>query len=321
MKLVTIDMLPNAHIGVLVDKDIVLDLTAFSVVSPTASLVPNSMRKLLESGGAGMEAVAHSLAQVDSMTTGEKSILMDVGILRPLNDISLLAPIPNPKLILSVGLNYWKHLEEMAGTPTPKYPAAFIKSRDSLSGSGSPIFVPPQCPDMLDYEGEFCFVFGEQCHNVSADKAMEYIVGYTIANDVSARNWVGEVFEAKETFPAIHAWERNINGKQLPGFTPCGPVLVTKDEILDPHNLNLTLKLNGEIMQSTKTDDMIFKLPELISYFSKWYQFNPGDIVTTGTPAGVGFGRDPKVFMKPGDIVEVEVEGIGVLSNKISAIN
>ena len=321
MKLVTIDMLPNSHIGVLVDKDIVLDLTAFSVVSSTASLVPKSMRKLLESGGAGMEAVAHSLAQVDSMTTSEKSILMDVGILSPLNDISLLAPIPNPKLILSVGLNYWKHLEEMAGTPTPKCPAAFIKSRDSLSGSGSPIFVPPQCPDMLDYEGEFCFVFGEQCHNVSADKAMDYIVGYTIANDVSARNWVGEVFEAKETFPAIHAWERNINGKQLPGFTPCGPVLVTKDEILDPHNLNLTLKLNGEIMQSTKTDDMIFKLPELISYFSKWYQFNPGDIVTTGTPAGVGFGREPKIFMKPGDVVEVEVEGIGVLSNKISAIN
>jgi 2-keto-4-pentenoate hydratase/2-oxohepta-3-ene-1,7-dioic acid hydratase in catechol pathway len=321
MKLMTIDMLPNRHIGVLMAEDIVLDLTAFSVVSPTASLVPNSMRELLESGIAGMETVAHSLAQVDSMTTSEKLILMDSGILNSLSDIVLLAPIPNPKLILSVGLNYWKHLEEMAGTPTPKYPAAFIKTRDSLSGSGAPVFVPPQCSDMLDYEGELCFVFGKQCHNVSADEAMDYIVGYTIANDISARNWVGEVFEAKETFPAIHAWERNINGKQLPGFTPCGPVLVTKDEIPDPHNLDLTLTLNGEIMQSTNTDDMIFKLPELISYFSQWYQFNPGDIVTTGTPAGVGFGRNPKIFMKPGDVVEVEVEGIGVLSNKISAIN
>jgi 2-keto-4-pentenoate hydratase/2-oxohepta-3-ene-1,7-dioic acid hydratase in catechol pathway len=97
--------------------------------------------------------------------------------------------------------------------------------------------------------------------------------------------------------------------------------LVTKDEILDPHNLQMTLTLNGEVMQSTKTDDMIFKLPELISYFSQWYQFNPGDIVTTGSPAGVGFGRNPKVFMKPGDTVEVEVEGIGVLSNMISEIN
>ena len=321
MKLVTIDMLPKSHIGVLVGEDIVLDLAALSVILPAATLVPSSMRALLEAGAAGLETVAHCLAQVDSMDDDEKSILVDAGILCPLSEVSLLAPIPNPKLILSVGLNYWKHLEEMAGTPTPKYPAAFIKTRDSLSGSGNPIIVPTQFPDMLDYEGELCFVFGEQCHNVSAGEAMTYVAGYTIANDVSARNWVGEVFESKETFPAIHAWERNINGKQLPGFTPCGPVLVTKDEIPDPDNLQMTLTLNGEVMQSTKTDDMIFKLPELISYFSQWYQFNPGDIVTTGSPAGVGFGRNPKVFMKPGDTVEVEVEGIGVLSNMISEIN
>lgn len=320
MKLLTIDFLPESHIGILADDNVVLDLTALSEILPVATLVPNSMRELLESGIAGMEMVAHCLAQVDSMTDKEKEILTGSGILSPFNEATLLAPIPNPRLILSVGLNYWKHLEEMAGTPTPKHPAAFIKTRDTLSGSGAPIFVPPQCPDMLDYEGELCFVFGKQCHNVAADDAMDYVAGYTIANDVSARNWVSEVFEATETFPAIHAWERNINGKQLPGFTPCGPVLVTKDEIPDPHNLQMTLRLNGEIMQSTKTDDMIFKLPELISYFSQWYRFNPGDIVTTGSPAGVGFGRNPKVFMGAGDVVEVEVEGIGVLSNKISEL-
>ena len=321
MKLVTIDMLPNPHVGVLVADNNVLDLAALKVILPVANLVPNSMREVLEAGGAGMEAVAHCLAQVDSMAEDEKSILADAGILSPLEDVPLLAPVPNPKLILSVGLNYWKHLEEMAGTPTPKHPAAFIKTRDSLSGSGNPIFVPPQCPDMIDYEGELCFVFGEQCHNVTADEAMDYVAGYTIANDVSARDWVGEVFSSNETFPAIHAWERNLNGKQLPGFTPCGPVLVSKDEIKDPHNLQMTLTLNGEVMQSTKTDDMIFQLPELISYYSQWYQFNPGDIVTTGTPAGVGFGRDPKVFMKPGDIVEVEIEGIGKLSNTVVESN
>ena len=321
MKLVTIDMLPNPHVGVLVGDNTVLDLAALKVILPVANLVPNSMREVLEAGGAGMEAVAHCLAQVDSMAEDEKSILADAGILSPLEDVPLLAPVPNPKLILSVGLNYWKHLEEMAGTPTPKHPAAFIKTRDSLSGSGNPIFVPPQCPDMIDYEGELCFVFGEQCHNVTADEAMDYVAGYTIANDVSARDWVGEVFASNETFPAIHAWERNLNGKQLPGFTPCGPVLVSKDEIKDPHNLQMTLTLNGEVMQSTKTDDMIFQLPELISYYSQWYQFNPGDIVTTGTPAGVGFGRDPKVFMKPGDIVEVEIEGIGKLSNTVVESN
>jgi acylpyruvate hydrolase len=321
MKLVTIDKLPNPHVGVLVGNDTVLDLAALKVILPEAYLVPNSMRKILEAGVAGMETVAHCLAQVDSMADDEKAILTDAGILSPLAELPLLAPVPNPKLILSVGLNYWKHLEEMAGTPTPKHPAAFIKTRDSLSGSGNPIYVPPQCPDMIDYEGELCFVFGRQCHNVQADEAMSYVAGYTIANDVSARNWVGEVLASSNTFPAIHAWERNINGKQLPGFTPCGPVLVTKDEVKDPNNLQMTLTLNGEVMQSTKTDDMIFKLPELISYFSQWYQFNPGDIVTTGSPAGVGFGRDPKVFMKPGDVVEVEVEGIGKLSNTVVESN
>jgi len=321
MKLVTINKLPNPHVGVLVGNDTVLDLAALKVILPEAYLVPNSMRKILEAGVAGMETVAHCLAQVDSMADDEKAILTDAGILSPLAELPLLAPVPNPKLILSVGLNYWKHLEEMAGTPTPKHPAAFIKTRDSLSGSGNPIYVPPQCPDMIDYEGELCFVFGRQCHNVQADEAMSYVAGYTIANDVSARNWVGEVFASSNTFPAIHAWERNINGKQLPGFTPCGPVLVTKDEVKDPNNLQMTLTLNGEVMQSTKTDDMIFKLPELISYFSQWYQFNPGDIVTTGSPAGVGFGRDPKVFMKPGDVVEVEVEGIGKLSNTVVESN
>lgn len=321
MKLVTIDSLPNPHVGVLVDADSVLDLAALKAVLPLANLVPNSMRKVLEAGEAGLDAVAHCLAQVDSMAADEKTILSEAGILSALDEVPLLAPVPNPKLILSVGLNYWKHLEEMAGTPTPKHPAAFIKTRDSLSGSGSPIVVPSQCPDMIDYEGELCFVFGRQCHNVTAEEAMDYVVGYTIANDVSARNWVGEVFSADGTFPAIHSWERNINGKQLPGFTPCGPVLVTKDEIDDPNKLQMTTTLNGEVMQSTSTDDMIFQLPELISYFSQWYQFHPGDIVTTGTPAGVGFGRDPKVFMKPGDVVEVEVEGIGKLSNTIVETN
>ena len=131
-----------------------------------------------------LDAVAHCLAQVDSMAADEKTILSEAGILSALDEVPLLAPVPNPKLILSVGLNYWKHLEEMAGTPTPKHPAAFIKTRDSLSGSGSPIVVPSQCPDMIDYEGELCFVFGRQCHNVTAEEAMDYVVGYTIVNDV-----------------------------------------------------------------------------------------------------------------------------------------
>ena len=168
---------------------------------------------------------------------------------------------------------------------------------------------------MVDFEGEFSFIFAKRCHRVTADQAMDYVAGYTIANDVSARDWIPEVFSATGSFDAIHAWERNVMGKSFPTFTPCGPVLVTKDEIADPHVLQLTTRLNGEVMQSTKTDDLIFKIPEIIAYFSQWYCFQAGDIVTTGSPSGVGIGRDPHVFMHAGDTIEIEIEGIGTLSN------
>ena len=125
------------------------------------------------------------------------------------------------------------------------------------------------------------------------------------------------VFAAEKPFDAISAWDRNLLGKQLPTFCPCGPVITTKDEIMDPHNLQLTLRLNGELMQNSKTDDLIFNLPQIVSYFSKWYRFGPGDIVTTGSPPGVGAGRKPPVYMKPGDMVEVEIEGIGKLTNTL----
>ena len=212
---------------------------------------------------------------------GGRDRLAAAGGLRPLAETPLLAPIPDPRLLLSVGRNYGQHLKEMQDNPKPAYPTAFIKTMVSLNGSGKPIPVPPQCADMIDYEGEFCFVFGATCHDVAAANALNYVAGYTIANDVSARDWVPEVRSAEAPFDAIIAWERNVMGKNLPGFTPCGPVIVTRDEVPDPHDLQLTTRLNGEEMQSTKTDDLLFKLPELISYFSKWYRFQPGDVVTT----------------------------------------
>ncbi|MDA0240921.1 MAG: fumarylacetoacetate hydrolase family protein [Proteobacteria bacterium] len=317
MKIATIDTQSGGHVGVLVDADTILDVTAFAAVSPTARLVPGSVRSVLDAGDAGLELVKRCADEAAG--SADQDSLSAQGILRPFAETPLLAPIPDPRFILSVGMNYGRHLEEMSGTPTPTHPAAFIKIQDSLTGSGKPITVPPQCPDMIDYEGELCFVFGKSCHNVEAEGAMDYIAGYTIANDVSARDWTPEVFGSNSSFGGIHAWERNIMGKQLPGFTPLGPVMVTKDEIADPHDLQLTTTLNGEVMQSTKTDDLIFKLPEIIAYFSKWYRFHPGDVVTTGSPAGVGLGRKPPVFMKAGDRIEIEIEGIGKLSNMLVA--
>ena len=319
MKLLTLDTGGPGHPGVLIDDDTVLDLALAADALPPARPVPGSVRGILAAGEDGLQAVWRTVDAVDAMAGVDRDRLRETGGLRGFADASLLPPIPDPNLILSEGLNYRRHLDEMSGTPTPPNPTAFIKAASSLTGSGKPIPVPPQCPSMIDFEGEFTFVVGRRCHNVSVEDAMSHIGGYTICNDVSARDWVGEVFNAEGKFGAIQAWERNIMGKQLPGFTPCGPVMATADEIADPHDLQLTTTLNGEVVQSTRTDDLIYGVAEILSYFSRWYRFEPGDLFTTGSPAGVGFGRDPKLFMKPGDRIEVEIEGIGRLRNTLQA--
>ena len=319
MKLLTLDTGGPGHPGVLIDEATVLDLALAADRLGPAGTVPAGVRGILAAGEDGLAAVRRTLDALDSLDESGRDRLWETGALRPFADAPLLAPIPDPGLILSEGLNYRRHLAEMAGTPPPPMPTAFIKAACSLNGSGKPIPVPPQCPDMIDYEGEFTFVIGRRCHNVPVEEAMSHIGGYTICNDVSARDWVGEVFDAEAKFGIIQAWERNIMGKQLPGFTPCGPVMVTADEIADPHDLQLTTTLNGQVVQSTRTDDLIFGLAEILSYFSRWYRFEPGDLVTTGSPAGVGFGREPKLFMKPGDAIEVEIEGIGRLGNTLAS--
>jgi acylpyruvate hydrolase len=267
---------------------------------------------VFERGDDGLDAVRRTAAAAEGAMDECASAVT------PFAEVSFAPPVPDPWLIFSVGMNYGRHLAEMSDTPPPKHPAGFIKARDTLLGAGKAIRVPPQCPDMIDYEGELCFVFGRECHAVSETEAMDYVVGYTIANDVSARNWIPDISAGEPPFGPILGWERNILGKNLPGFTPCGPVITTKDEIADPYNLQLQTRLNGEVMQSTKTDDLLFKLPQIIAYYSQWYRFHPGDIVTTGSPAGVGVGRDPQVFMHAGDEVEIELEGVGILANTLA---
>ena len=318
MKLATIERGENhAHVAVVADDDELLDLVALRVVMPEANDVPAEMRDLLAGGAAALAAVQTCIDGVAAMADDEREALRGSDILQAWDNASFLSPVPNPTIILSVGMNYHAHLKEMQNSPALPFPPAFLMTHQALNGHGKPIIAPPQCPDMVDYEGELCFVFGRTCHNVSEEEAMDYVAGYTIGNDVSARDWVGPVFSSEKPFDVISAWDRNLLGKQLPTFCPCGPVIVTKDEIADPHNLQMTTTLNGEVMQSSKTDDLIFNLPQIISYFSQWYRFSPGDIVTTGSPPGVGAGRKPPVYMKPGDVVEVEIEGIGKLSNPI----
>ncbi len=234
-----------------------------------------------------------------------------------LKKVKLHAPIPNPGMVLSVGMNYHEHLREMK-TPVPGKPAAFTKSVASIIGPDAPIRIPPSNPDMLDWEGEFSVVIGKPGHRVKASEALDYVAGYTIVNDVSARDWVAPIFSATGIMGPIHAWEHNILGKLFPTFCPMGPVIATKDEVPDPANVKLQTRLNGKVMQDANTDDLVFSVVQLIEYYSQFYLFQPGDVITTGSPSGVGYGRNPKVFMKAGDVVEVEVQGIGVLRNPVA---
>jgi acylpyruvate hydrolase len=236
----------------------------------------------------------------------------------PRKRAKLLPPIAHPGLLLSVGMNYHEHLKEMK-TPVPEKPAAFTKSVASIIASGEPILLPASHPDMVDWEGELTVVIGKAGHRIPAAKALDHVAGYTIANDVSARNWVSAIFSSTGVMGPIHAWEHNLLGKMMPTFCPMGPCIATKDEVPDPANVKIVTRLNGQVMQDANTDDLVFSVVKLIEYYSQFYRFLPGDCITTGSPSGVGFGRNPKVFMKAGDTIEVEVAGIGVLSNPVKA--
>ena len=232
--------------------------------------------------------------------------------------VKLLPPIPNPALLLSCGMNYHEHLKEMK-TPVPETPAAFTKSVASIIASGQPILLPPAHPNMVDWEGELTVVIGKAGHRIPAAKALDHVAGYTLVNDVSARDWVASIFASTGVMGPIHAWEHNLLGKMMPTFCPMGPCLATRDEVPDPANVKIQTRLNGQVMQDANTDDLVFSVVQLIEYYSRFYRFLPGDCITTGSPSGVGYGRNPKVFMKAGDTIEVEASGIGVLSNPVRA--
>jgi 2-keto-4-pentenoate hydratase/2-oxohepta-3-ene-1,7-dioic acid hydratase in catechol pathway len=301
--------------GMVLDDEI-LDLGAAAKLIPEARLLPASLRALLEMGDTALSLLHRIADRVAERGAHER--LRGAGALVARASAQLLAPIPDPAIVLSCGMNYRAHLAEM-NTPVPATPTAFTKSVASIIGTGNPIRLPPGHADMVDWEGEFCAVIGKPCHRVGEAEALDYVAGYTLINDVSARDWVAPIFSATGIMGPILAWEHNVLGKQFPTFCPMGPALVTKDAIRDPGKVQLTTRLNGEVMQSANTDDLVFGVARVIAYFSKFYAFRPGDVISTGSPAGVGYGREPKVFMRPGDVIEVEATGIGVLRNPIAA--
>jgi acylpyruvate hydrolase len=219
----------------------------------------------------------------------------------PLSDVKLRPVVPNPGKIVCVGLNYAAHAQE-GGHDPPDYPALFTKFRETLIGNGDPITLPPES-EAVDYEAELAFVIGEP---VRRAKGAEAVAGYTVANDVSMRDYQ---YKSQQ-------W---LAGKNWAHSTPLGPFLVTADEVGDPYDLDISLELNGETLQSANTSMFIFDIPTLVATISEFTPLEPGDVVLTGTPAGVGYRRDPQVLLKDGDRVVTEVAGVGRLENPVVA--
>jgi acylpyruvate hydrolase len=219
--------------------------------------------------------------------------------------VEFLPPVQDPGKILCIGLNYRDHCEEQ-NRPVPEFPIVFNKFRTSLIGHGAAIPLPLKLDEQMDYEAELAVVIGKGGKRITKRAAMSHVAGYMAMNDVSARGLQN----------AERQWAR---AKGFDGSGPCGPCLVTADEVPDAHALNIKCRLNGKLVQKSNTRQLVFGIPELVHFISQAMTLEPGDIISTGTPGGVGVYRDPQVFLKPGDEVQVEIESVGVLVNKCVA--
>ena len=220
----------------------------------------------------------------------------------PLSEIQFLPPVLRPRLLAMVGLNYAKHVAE-TGRETPKFPSIFTRCIESVVGHGEPL-VRPRVSEYLDFEGELAVVIGKPGHHIAKEDALSHVAGYTLFNDGSVRDYQRHTIQF---FPGKNFWRSG----------SIGPWLVTPDEAPTVGDMELATRLNGEVMQQARLDDLIFKVPELISYLSDVLPLVPGDIIATGTPGGVGAFRKPPLWMKAGDVVEVEISGIGILRNTV----
>jgi 2-keto-4-pentenoate hydratase/2-oxohepta-3-ene-1,7-dioic acid hydratase in catechol pathway len=221
-----------------------------------------------------------------------------------MSEVTLRAPLSRPPKIICIGLNYRAHALE-AGQEIPDVPTMFAKFATAVIGSGEHI-VLPRDSSKPDYEAELAFVIGKGGRHIPAERWREHVAGYLNFNDVSARDYQMRTSQ----------W---MIGKTFDTFAPMGPALVTADEVPDPHTLDISTRINGEVLQHSNTSDLIFKIPELVAYLSSVFRLEPGDVVATGTPSGVGFSRKPPRWLRPGDEVVVRVEGLGELRNRVVA--
>jgi 2-keto-4-pentenoate hydratase/2-oxohepta-3-ene-1,7-dioic acid hydratase in catechol pathway len=261
------------------------------------------VRKAAHSAGLDTKAFASTLSLLEAGNEALAFVrtLKDESNGVPLSGVRLEYPVASRKIV-AVGLNYKDHAIE-AALKIPTAPLCFAKFTSSLSGPFDPIQLPAEDSE-VDFECELGVIIGREARRVAESNAMEHVAGYVVFNDVSARKWQ---FDDGQ-------WTR---GKSCDTFAPNGPFLVTADEIPEPGALRITTRLNGEIMQDSNTNQLIFTIPQLVSYFSHSFTLAPGDLIATGTPAGVGFTRKPPVYLHDGDVVEVEIERIGRISNRV----
>jgi len=278
MKLATFSQAGTTRIGIVEGHELI-DLTA------AVPELPRDMLSFLEAGSAALEAA--------SAATGPRL---------PISEVQLEAPIARPPKFLAVGLNYADHVAE-SGQETPTQPMIFNKQSTCVAGPTDPVHVP-KVSHVLDYEGELGFVIGKHARHVSADDAADYIAGYLVVNDATTRDW------------QFHTptWTM---GKSFDTHGPIGPWIVTADELPDPHQLDLRTYVNGELRQESNTKQLIFNCFQLVEYLSKAFTLEPGDIIATGTPSGIGLALKPPQLLKAGDVVRIEIDGIGQIENPV----
>lgn len=284
MKLVTFHCRGRHSIGKVVGQQ-VIDLPA------SDSALPTSMLALLQGGPALMQR-AHAVALPQAVTY-------------PLADVTLSAPVPNPSKFLAIGMNYRKHVAEAiaAGIKVPDSQVWFNKQVSCVNGPFDPIQMP-KVSDKLDYEAELGVVIGQRCRHVSEADAPSVIAGYVVCNDVSVRDW-------QMRSPTM------MLGKSFNSHGPFGPWIVTPDEIADPHQLSMRMLVNGEVRQEVNTGEMIYNIWQQIAYLSTVMTLEPGDVLATGTPSGVGIAHTPPKFLKVGDVARVEIDGVGHIENTV----
>jgi 2-keto-4-pentenoate hydratase/2-oxohepta-3-ene-1,7-dioic acid hydratase in catechol pathway len=284
MRLATIEHAGNCRAAVW-DQGEYVDIHA------TDSKLPGCVRQIIAGGKAVLDAVAGVVRRPQAVKYSAKQV-------------KVRAPILDPPKIVCLGLNYRDHAAE-SGAPIPKEPILFSKYATAIIGPEQSIVLPPVSQE-VDYEAELVIVVGKRGRNISAARAAEHVFGYTVGHDVSARDWQLKK-DGKQ-------W---MVGKTFDTFAPIGPHLVSADEVPSPHNLPIRLRLNGQTMQDSSTAQMIFKVGDVIAYLSQVFTLEPGDLIFTGTPPGVGFARKPPVYLKGGDVAEVEIEGLGLLRNPV----